>query len=44
MWYVCRNLLRCGVEVVARDIGVIGQNETDEPEEAKGSALKNRDD
>lgn len=37
---VWRNLLQCGVEVVAGDIGDIGQNESNQPEEARGSALK----
>lgn len=39
---VWRNLLRCGVQV--QEIGVIGQNESHQPEEAKGNALKYKDD
>lgn len=40
---VWRSSSLCGVEVVAGDVKVIGQNESNQPEEARGSALKDTD-
>lgn len=36
--------MQCDVEVLSVDIGVIGRNESNQPEEAKGSAVMDGDD